>query len=56
MNSELRGLGYAGLARILSIADRLGPGGRTRAPIRTVKETPVSARIDGADQLGYLVA
>ena len=56
MDSELRGLGYAGLARILSIADRLGPAGRTRAPIRTLKETPVSARLDGGDQLGYLVA
>ena len=56
MDSELRGLGFAGLARILSIADRLGPGGRIKTPIRTIKETPVSARIDGADQLGYLVA
>lgn len=56
MDSELRGLGYAGLARILSIADRLGTGGRVRTPIRTVKETPVSARLDGGDQLGYLVA
>lgn len=56
IDSELRGLGYAGLARILSIADRLGPGGRARTPIRILKDTPVSARLDGGDQLGYLVA
>ena len=56
MDSELRGFGYAGLARILSIADRLGSAGRVRTPIRTVRETPVSARIHGGDQLGYLVA
>lgn len=55
LDCELRGLGYAGLARILSIADRLarvpvdGPG------MRITRETPVSAQLDGADRLGYLV-
>jgi delta1-piperideine-2-carboxylate reductase len=56
MDCELRGLGYAGLARILSVADRLGGKGPSRLPMRTLKESPVSARIDGADQIGYLVA
>lgn len=55
MDCELRGLGYGGLARILSIADRLGGAGPSATPMRTVKETAVSARIDGGDQVGYLV-
>ena len=55
MDCELRGLGYGGLARILSIAERLGGTGPSRAPMRMVKETPVSARIDGGDRIGYLV-
>ena len=55
MDCELRGLGYAGLARILSIADRLGGMGPSALPMRVLKESAVSARIDGADQIGYLV-
>jgi delta1-piperideine-2-carboxylate reductase len=56
MDSELRGLDYAGFARILSIADRLQRTGLPRREISILKETPVSARMDGADHLGYLVA
>jgi LDH2 family malate/lactate/ureidoglycolate dehydrogenase len=55
IDCELRGLGYSGLARILSIAERLAATPRSTRPISTVKETAVSARLDGADQLGYLV-
>jgi LDH2 family malate/lactate/ureidoglycolate dehydrogenase len=55
MDCELRGLGYAGLARILSMADRLGGKGPSGLPMRILKESPVSARIDGADNIGYLV-
>jgi len=56
LDCELRGLGYSGLARILSIAERLAATPRSTRPITVVKESPVSARLDGGDQLGYLVA
>lgn len=56
MDCELRGLSYAGLARILSIADRLGSDGPSQAPMRTLRESAVSARIDGGDRIGYVVA
>ena len=56
IDCELRGLGYGGLARAISIAERLARTGDRRAAIRILHETPVSARLDGGDQLGYLVA
>lgn len=54
IDSELRGYGVAGLARVLSIADRLA----TRSLVQTTKitrEAPATAQIDGQDTLGYLV-
>jgi len=56
IDCELRGLGYGGLARAISIAERLERTGDCRRPIRILHETPVSARIDGGDHLGYVVA
>src|SRR5262249_46570047 len=56
VDCELRGLGHGGLARIISIGERLNRIGDRRAPMRIVRETPVSAKIDGGDQIGYLVA
>ena len=56
IDCELRGLGYGGLARAISIAERLARTGDSRRAIRVLHETPVSARLDGGDQLGYLVA
>ena len=56
IDCELRGLHYGGLPRALSIAERIGRDGRSRDPIRVLHETPLSARLDGGDQLGYLVA
>src|SRR3984957_3894097 len=56
IDCELRGLAYGGLARIISIGERLTRSGDPRAPMRIVRETPVSAKIDGGDQIGYLVA
>ena len=53
---ELRGVSYGGLARALSIAERTMRTGVSQAPIRIVKETAVSASIDGADHIGYVVA
>jgi LDH2 family malate/lactate/ureidoglycolate dehydrogenase len=56
IDCELRGLHYGGLPRALSIAERIGRSGASRDPIRVLHETPLSARLDGGDQLGYLVA
>jgi len=56
LDCELRGLEYSGLARILSIRDRLDahPFEGERAVVTA--RTSVSARIDGGDRLGYTVA
>jgi len=65
IDSEERGYHYAGLARILSLADRFAgekpasPGSASEKPACTTtitRETPSSAQIDGNDTLGYLVA
>ncbi|KAL2419665.1 L-sulfolactate dehydrogenase [Exophiala dermatitidis] len=55
IDSELRGYGIAGLARILSIADRLN-GQTPRHEVQVTTESPTSAQLDGKDTLGYLVA
>ena len=55
LDCELRGLGYAGLARVLSIAERFALRPYQGRPITVVSETPVSARLDGGDNVGYLV-
>src|SRR6185437_10618081 len=51
-----RGLGYGGLARAISIAERFARTSDRRRPITIRHETPVSAQIDGGDNLGYIVA
>jgi LDH2 family malate/lactate/ureidoglycolate dehydrogenase len=56
IDCELRGLHYGGLPRALSIAERIGRSGASRDPVRVLHETPLSARLDGGDRLGYLVA
>src|ERR1700734_3401061 len=56
IDCELRGLAYGGLARAISIAERVGRLGDRRRPIRILHETPVSARLDGGDHIGYVVA
>lgn len=56
IDCELRGVTYGGLARAVSIAERLLTTGVSGQPIRVVKETPVSAAIDGGDRIGYVVA
>jgi delta1-piperideine-2-carboxylate reductase len=56
LDCELRGLSYGGLARAISIAERIRRTGDHRHPISILHETPVSARLDGGDHLGYLVA
>ncbi len=56
IDCELRGAAYGGIARAISIAERFERTGDRRRPIRVIHETPVSARIDGGDNLGYVVA
>jgi len=56
IDCELRGLHYGGLARAISIAERIERHGDHRRPINTLHQTPVSARIDGGDHIGYVVA
>ena len=56
MDCELRGLGYAGLARAVAIIEHDRRCALKRRPITIVKDTPVSATFDGGDDLGYLVA
>lgn len=55
IDTELRGLNYGGLARAVSIVERLSKTDNRR-PLSIEKETAVSARIDGGDQIGYIVA
>ena len=56
VDSELRGLSYGGLARALSVIERRMADPTPPRPVRVTAETPVSASIDGGDQVGYLVA
>jgi delta1-piperideine-2-carboxylate reductase len=55
MDSELRGLRQGGLARAISISERLARIGSGRQSMRIEHETGISARIDGGDNVGYLV-
>lgn len=56
IDCDLRGLRYGGLARAISISERIGRFGDRRRPIQILHETPVSARLDGGDHIGYVVA
>jgi delta1-piperideine-2-carboxylate reductase len=56
LDCELRGLHQGGFARAISIAERLERIPPRREPIRVAHETPVSARVEGGDHIGYVVA
>lgn len=56
IDCELRGLSFGGLPRALSVIERIRATPTPRQPIKIVKESPVSAALDGGDQVGYLVA
>jgi LDH2 family malate/lactate/ureidoglycolate dehydrogenase len=56
IDCQLRGADYGGLARAISIAERFARTGDRRQPIRLLHDTPVSARLDGGDHIGYVVA
>jgi len=55
LDSEIRGLRQGGMARAISIRERMAKAQKPRVAMRTEHETPVSARIDGGDNVGYLV-
>ncbi len=55
IDCELRGLAYGGLARVVSIVERLDRSGPPARPVEIGHETPVSARVAGNDNLGYVV-
>lgn len=55
LDAELRGQSFAGLPRILGMAERLQELGDQRAPIRVTRETDVSVQLDGGDNVGYVV-
>lgn len=55
IDCELRGLSFGGLARALSIIERIEGTPTPRRPITVLRETATSAAIDGGDQVGYLV-
>ena len=56
VDAALRGVTFGSLPRILSIAERIAETGDHRRPMKVVKESPVSALLDGGDQVGYVVA
>jgi LDH2 family malate/lactate/ureidoglycolate dehydrogenase len=55
IDCELRGIHYGGLARALSIVERLRANDH-RQPMTVERDTPVVARLNGGDQIGYVVA
>ncbi|MCA8927456.1 MAG: Ldh family oxidoreductase [Alphaproteobacteria bacterium] len=55
IDCELRGLGYGGLARAVAITERIARTGLPGEPIAVTHETPVSAKIEGHDHIGYIV-
>jgi LDH2 family malate/lactate/ureidoglycolate dehydrogenase len=56
VDAALRGVTFGSLPRVLAIADRFAQHGDRREPIRVVRESPVSALLDGGDHVGYVVA
>jgi LDH2 family malate/lactate/ureidoglycolate dehydrogenase len=55
IDCELRGLSYGGLARAVAITERVGRLGMPKESITVTHETPVSAKVHGADHIGYIV-
>jgi LDH2 family malate/lactate/ureidoglycolate dehydrogenase len=56
VDAACRGVTFGGLPRILAISERMAQSGDHRHAITTVRETPVSALLDGGDNVGYIVA
>ena len=52
---ELRGVSNGGLSRTLSVVERVRAEGGHKRRMRTMHESPLSIRIDGGGDVGYLV-
>jgi LDH2 family malate/lactate/ureidoglycolate dehydrogenase len=55
IDCELRGLSFGGLPRALSVVEKIRGAVDARKPIAVVRDSPVSALIDGGGQVGYVV-
>lgn len=55
LDCDLRGLSYGGLPRALSVFERMTAPGFRRGAIEITHETPLSALVDGRNNIGYLV-
>lgn len=55
IDNALCGYRFASLPRILAIADDERTG-KPRTPVRIIRETPVSALVDGGNKVGYVAA
>jgi LDH2 family malate/lactate/ureidoglycolate dehydrogenase len=55
VDNALCGYKFAGLPRLLAIANDEKTG-KARAPVKIVHETPVSALLDGGNNVGYVAA
>ncbi|WP_210602847.1 Ldh family oxidoreductase [Brevibacterium oceani] len=55
IDCELRGLAYGGLARAVSITERIASS-PTPGEISVIRRTGLSATLDGGDRIGYVVA
>ena len=55
VDNALCGYKFAGLPRILAIAGDWKTG-KARSPVRIIHETPVSATLDGGNNVGYIAA
>ena len=55
IDNALCGYRFASLPRILAIAEDEKTG-KPRTPVRIVRETPVSALVDGGNKVGYVAA
>ena len=55
IDNALCGYRFASLPRILAIADDARTG-KPRTPVRVIRETPVSALVDGGNKVGYVAA
>lgn len=55
LDCELRGLSYGGLPRALSVFERMTAPSFRRGTIEIAHETPLSAMVDGHNNIGYLV-
>ena len=56
IDCELRGVTFGGLPRAVSIIERIEGRPDRRKPLNVTRDMPVSAFVEGNDQVGYLVA